>query len=167
MFEVFFSRASRMNSFSLLFSALLSLVQWFVQASYRVRFVLNFRLLVFPLMGKAEWGGNPVCWWLGLYFCFGLLFRWGVLHRVLLVVGWCWVLYSSDFLYVSSHYLILPRDSSLVDWGLGVSAPTPKAQSLILGQEQRFHKWFVMALREIKTNNQKWDSKDEPQTNGI
>ena len=21
-------------------------------------------------MGKAEWGGYPVCWWLGLYFCF-------------------------------------------------------------------------------------------------
>ena len=21
-------------------------------------------------MGKAEWGGNPVSWWLGLYFCF-------------------------------------------------------------------------------------------------
>ena len=21
-------------------------------------------------MGKAEWGGNPVCWWLGLYFSF-------------------------------------------------------------------------------------------------
>ena len=21
-------------------------------------------------MGKAEWGGNPVCWWLGLYFGF-------------------------------------------------------------------------------------------------
>ena len=21
-------------------------------------------------MGKAEWGGNPVCWWLGLFFCF-------------------------------------------------------------------------------------------------
>ena len=27
-------------------------------------------LLVFPLMGKAEWGGNPACWWLGLYFYF-------------------------------------------------------------------------------------------------
>ena len=27
-------------------------------------------LFVFPLMGKAEWGVNPVCWWLGLYFCF-------------------------------------------------------------------------------------------------
>ena len=21
-------------------------------------------------MGKAEWGGNPVCWWFGLCFCF-------------------------------------------------------------------------------------------------
>ena len=21
-------------------------------------------------MSKAEWGGNPICWWLGLYFCF-------------------------------------------------------------------------------------------------
>ena len=27
-------------------------------------------LFAFPLMGKAEWGGIPVCWWLGLYFCF-------------------------------------------------------------------------------------------------
>ena len=27
-------------------------------------------LFVFPLMGKAEWGDTPVCWWLGLYFCF-------------------------------------------------------------------------------------------------
>ena len=27
-------------------------------------------LLVFPLIDKAEWGGNPVCWWLGLYFWF-------------------------------------------------------------------------------------------------
>ena len=24
----------------------------------------------FPLMGMAEWGGNTVCWWWGLYFCF-------------------------------------------------------------------------------------------------
>ena len=27
-------------------------------------------LFAFPLMGKAEWGGIPVCWWLGLYVCF-------------------------------------------------------------------------------------------------
>ena len=61
------------------------------------------------------------------------------------------VLYSSGFLCVSSHYLILPRVSSLVVKGLGVSAPTPKAQGLISGQEQIFYKWFVMALSEIKT----------------
>ena len=30
----------------------------------------EYFLFVFPLMGKAEWGGNPVCYWLGLYFCF-------------------------------------------------------------------------------------------------
>jgi len=30
-------------------------------------------------------------------FLFCLLFRWGVLHRVLLV-GWCWVLYYNGFL---------------------------------------------------------------------
>ena len=33
--------------------------------------------------------------------------------------------------------------------------PTPKAQGLISGQERRFHKWFVMALSEIKTHIQK------------
>ena len=103
-----------LTSFFLLVSALLRLVQWFVWALYRVRFMLSFCLFVFPLMGKAEWDGNPVCWWLGSEFLFCLLFRWGILHRVLLVVGWCWVLYSSAFLCVSSHYLILPRVSSLV-----------------------------------------------------
>ena len=60
----------RLNSFFLLVSALLRLVQWFVWVSCKVRFVLSFCLFVFPLMGKAEWGGTPVYWWLGLYFCF-------------------------------------------------------------------------------------------------
>ena len=58
-----------LNSFFLLASSLLILVQWFLWASYRVRFVLSFCLFVFPLMGKAEWGCTS-CWWLGLYFCF-------------------------------------------------------------------------------------------------
>ena len=62
--------------------------------------------------------------------------------------------------------MILPRVSSLVIYGLGVSAPTPKAQGLISGLEQRFHKWSLMALSEIKTNIQKRETKDEPQTNG-
>ena len=79
MFEVSFSKASRkveffpwrkLNSFFLFVSALIRLVQWFVWALYRIRFVLSFYLFVFPLMGKAEWGGNPVCWWLDLYSCF-------------------------------------------------------------------------------------------------
>ena len=43
--------------------------------------------------------------------------------------GWM-ILYSSGFLCVSSHYLILPRVSSLVVEGLRVSAPTLKAQGL-------------------------------------
>ena len=59
----------------------------------------------------------------------------------------------------------LLRANSLIVWDLGDSAPTLKAQGLIYGQEQRFHKWFVMALSEIKTNIQKRDTKDEPQTN--
>ena len=48
--------------------------------------------------------------WFVFLFC--LLFRWGVVHWVLLVVGWWQVLYSSGFLCVSSHYLILPRVSN-------------------------------------------------------
>ena len=42
-------------------------------------------------------------------------------------------MYSSGFLSVSSHYLILPRVSSLVVQGNGDSAPTSKAQGLISG----------------------------------
>ena len=34
-------------------------------------------------------------------------------------------------------------------------------------QEWRFQVWFVMASSEIKTNIQKWETKDEPQTNDI
>ena len=69
-------------------------------------------------------------------FLFCLLFRWGVLHRVLLVIGWCQVWYYSGFLCVSSHYLILPRVSSLVVQGLGVSAPTPKLRAWSLTRNE-------------------------------
>ena len=47
-------------------------------------------------------------------FSFFLLFRWGLLHRALLVVGWFWVLYSGGFLCVTSHYLRLVLE--LVLW---------------------------------------------------
>ena len=36
--------------------------------------------------------------WVCIFAC--LLFRWGVLHRVLLLVGWCRVLYPSGFVWV-------------------------------------------------------------------
>ena len=58
--------------------------------------------------------------------------------------------------------MILLRVRFLVVSSLGVSAPTPKAQGLIFGQEQRFHRWFVMALSEIKTNTQNEKPKMNP-----
>ena len=72
-----------------------------------------------------------------------------------LVIGRCWVLYSSGFHCVSSHYLIRPRVISLVVLDFGVSALTPSAEGLISGQEWKFHKRFVVALREIMRNVQK------------
>ena len=74
--------------------------------------------------------------------------RWGVLHRVLLVDGWRGVWYW--WMGGTGSWC------SLVVSGLGVSAPTPKTQGWISGQERRFHKGSVMALSEIKTNIQRW-----------
>ena len=66
-------------------------------------------------------------------FLLCLLFRWGILHRMLLLVWWGQVVYSSGVLCVNSHSLILPRVSFLVIKDLGASVPTPKAQGLIYG----------------------------------
>ena len=63
------------------------LVQGFVYGSYRVRFVLSFvSLFVFPLIGKGEWDGNPVCWWLGFIF---VLFVF--LDKVFCTGCYCWL----------------------------------------------------------------------------
>ena len=53
-------------------------------------------------MGKAEWGGNPVCWWLGLHFCFvccldevsciGCYWWLGDARSCIQVVSFVWVL---------------------------------------------------------------------------
>ena len=167
-------------------------------------------------MGKAEWGFNPVFWWLGLYFCFVCLYEasntgcyWclGDARPCIKVVSFVWVLtiwysvgglQSMGLLRVGHNWEISlsclgggngnplefsclenPRDrearwaavygvtqsrtrlkwlssssssrvSSLIVYGLGGTAPTPKSQGLISGQEWRFYKWFVMAV--IKTN---------------
>ena len=63
-------------------------------------------------------------------FLFCLLFRWGVLHRVL--VGWCQVLYFSGFLCVSSHYLIPTRVSTLVVEGTWSQCSHSKGSGLDL-----------------------------------
>ena len=101
--------------------------------------------------GKTEWGGHPVCWWLSLYFCFvcgldeasciGCYWWLGDAGSCIPAVACLWV-------------LTIWYPLGLVLWllkGLGDNAPTPNAQGLISGQEWRFHKWFVMALSEIKT----------------
>ena len=65
---------------------------------------------------------------IGFVFWFCLLFRCSTSGWVMLGLVF---LNSSGFLCVSSHYSILPRVSSLLVQGLGVSAPTPKSQGLI------------------------------------
>ena len=66
-----------------------------------------------------------------------------VLHRVLLVVGWCQVLYSSGFLCVSSYYLILPRvmapHSSTVAWKIPWIEEPGGLQSM--GSHRVGHDW--------------------------
>ena len=86
--------------------------QWFVWALYRVRFVLSFCFFdCFSSDGQGGMRWYSCLLMTGFVFLFCLLFACGVLHRV---VGWCQVLYSSGFLSVSSHYLILLRVSSVV-----------------------------------------------------
>ena len=80
---------------------------------------------------------------IGFIFLFCLLFRWGVLHRVLLVIGWCRVLYSSDFLFVSSHYLIpakaIAPHSSTLAWKIPWVEETGRLQSM--GSLRVRHDW--------------------------
>ena len=138
----------------------------FVYGEIYAEFLFLF-LFVFPLMGKAEWSGNAVCWWLSLHFCFlccldevsctGCYWWLGDAGSCIQVVSFMWVL---------TIWYSLRLVSSVVVYGLGVRASTSKAQGLISSQEWRFHKWFVMALSETKTNIQKQETKDEPQTNG-
>ena len=69
-----------------------------------------------------------------------------------------WVMPGLAFKWVPLYEFSLfdtPQVRTLVVEGLGISAPTLKAQGLISGREKRLHKWFVLALNEIKTNTQK------------
>ena len=92
-----------------------------------VRFVLSFYLFVFPLMGKPGWGGTPVCWWLGLYFCFVCC-----LDDVSCTRSYWCLGDARSYIQVASFvwYFTIWHSLGLV-YGLGVSVPTPKTQGLI------------------------------------
>ena len=102
-------------------------------------------------MCKAEWGGNHVCWWSGLYFCFiccldeasctGCYWWLGDARCCIQVVPFVEVLticYSLGLV-------------SLVVYGLGVSAPTPKAEGWFLC-EDAFHLSTLVPRSEWGTN---------------
>ena len=102
---------------------------------------------------------------IGFVFSLCLLFRWGILHKVLLVVGWCWVLYSSGFLCVSSRYLMLPSyfSDSLGSWRQWSHS---KGSELDLWSGTKIPQVVCYGIKWDKTNIPKWETKDEPQTNG-
>ena len=136
MFQVSFSQASRLNSFFLLVSVLLRLVHWFVSALHRVRFELSFCLFFLWWAMLNEVGSLPsdglVC-----IFILLLLFRWGLLHKALPVVGWFQVLHSGGFLCVISHYLRLVLE--LVLWisrVLGSVLPLQMLRAWSLSKDQ-------------------------------
>jgi len=43
--------------------------------------------------------------------------------------------------------------------------PLQRLRAQSLAREVRFHRWFVMALKGIKTNTLKHETKGKPQTN--
>jgi len=165
VFEVSFSQASRLNSFFL----------WFLPSNVGPLVYVSFLkgeicaeflfvcLFVFPLMGKTEWGGNLVCWWLGLYICFVCC-----LDEASCTGFYWWLGDAGSCILVVSFVgvLIIWYSLGLFLWYYRVLESVLPLQDLISGQELRFHKWFVMALSEIKTNIQKRETKDESQTNG-
>ena len=118
-----------------------------------------------------EWKDMSFCfyfflWWVGLcevvilsaddWICVFVLSGWGALHRVLLAVG-----DARSYTQVEVFVGVLSNSYSL---GLGVlwqstvlvSAVTlQRLRAWFMARECRFHRLFVMALKEIKTNTQK------------
>ena len=120
---------------------------------------VSFFFFFLSLMIRTLWGGDPVCWWLGLcfYLVFFFFFWWGILHWVLLEV---W--------QAEAFVGVLTNKYSL---GLGVLwqsrvlsvLPLQRLWAWSLAREVRFHRWFVMALKKIKTNTLKEETKCKPQ----
>ena len=78
-------------------SALISLISGLCELPIGLDYA-EFLFVCFSYDGQGwvMWYSCPLM--IEFVFLFCLLFRWGVLHRVLLVAGWSQVLYSSGFL---------------------------------------------------------------------
>ena len=83
-------------------------------------------------------------YWVVFLFCF--LFRWGILHRVLLVVGWCRILYSVvSFVWVLTiwHSSAMATHSSVLAWRIpGTGEP---GGLLSMGLHRVGHNWSDLA----------------------
>ena len=87
-------------------------------------------------MGKAEWGGTPICWWFGLYFCFvccldeasctGCSWWLGDAGSCIRVVSFVWVL-SVWYSLVLESVLLFQR---LRAWSPGRMFPVEQPQKL-------------------------------------
>ena len=113
-------------------------------------------------MGKTEWGGTPVCWWLGSYFCF-------VCHLNEASCSGCywWLGDAGSYIQAVSFVwvLIFWFCLVLVLWESRVLESVLPLQRLSVWSLVREEDYTSCLLDEIRTNTQKWEIKDKPQTN--
>ena len=96
-------------------------------------------------MGKAEWGGNPVCWCFGLYFCFassldersctGCYWWLGDPGSCIQVVSFVWVL----TIWYSIGLVLMAPHSSTLAWEIPWTEQPGRLQSM--GSLRVGHDW--------------------------
>ena len=114
----------------------------------------------------AVWVGNPVCWWLGLCFC--LVCCLGEKS----CTGCCWKLgFAGSCIQVEAFVEVITNQYSLglrVLWQprfLESMLPLQRLMAWSLAGELKFHKWFVLALKGVKSTH-KNKTKGKPQIYG-
>ena len=112
-------------------------------------------------MGKAEWGVTPVCWWLGLYFCFVCC-----LDEASCTVCYWWVSDARSCVQVVSFVWVLSiwYSLGLVLWYPRVLESVLPLLSLrawsLFRNEDSTHGvlWHQVILKQItKMRNQRWN----------
>ena len=121
-------------------------------------FVLTFVvvvvcLFVFPLMSKAEWGGNPVCWWFGLYFCFVCC-----LDKASCTGCYWWLGDSGSCIQVVSFVWVLS-----IWYSLELILWYPRVlESVLLFQRLRLDLWSGTKIQQVICYGIKWDQNKYP-----